>query len=100
LLLTWFLRRFFPPTEPIEAETPGGAGLETGADKEDDWEEVKEGESAENGAPELQTETSSVSHMETDTNDSPKIEWVILQLLFVWLSVLTLPAFQLYPRQS
>jgi hypothetical protein len=36
-------RRFFPSTEPAESTT----------ENEDEWEEVKEGESAENGVPKV-----------------------------------------------
>jgi len=66
-------RRFFPSTEPLDTN---GDGTEekTGVNKDDEWEEVKEGGSAENGAPEVQAETEAISQMDTDVVETPKIE--------------------------
>jgi hypothetical protein len=54
-------RRFFPSTEP------------TATENEDDWEDVKEGESAENGAPEVEVTEEAESKPE-DAEETPNIE--------------------------
>lgn len=71
MLLTQSIRRFFPSTEPLEAEVTDGA---EGKNREEEWEEVTEGVSAENGAPEIQADNEAVSQMDIDTAEAPKIE--------------------------
>jgi len=46
----------------------------TGTDKDEEWEEVKEGESAENGAPETQADTDMLPQNDTDAGQLAKIE--------------------------
>lgn len=61
-------------------------GKKSEVDKDEDWEEVKEGESAENGAPEVESEAEAVSQMEPEAAETPKIEYVFVYwfLLFTF----------------